>query len=99
LSAHFARIEDGHSPETEAHNIRANLVNTLELVELDPGIEAAADDLYAVTAAFVTSHQQRDHGPERRDRRVLREAFLRLQDKLTGARPSDKALGRGLEAG
>ena len=47
------RIENGESAEAEAHNIRAYLVNTLELVERDRGIEAAADDLYAVAAAFL----------------------------------------------
>jgi hypothetical protein len=93
----LTRIEKGESAEAEAHNIRAYLVNTLELVERDSGIEAAADDLYAVVAAFVTGHQQAEHGPERRDRRVLREAFLRLQAKLAASQPSDKAKAMGLE--
>ena len=51
----ITRIEGGESREVEAHNIRAYLVNTLELVDRDPGIEAAADDLYAVAAAFVAA--------------------------------------------
>jgi hypothetical protein len=34
--------------EAELHNVRAFLLNILELVEGDPGIEAASDDLYAV---------------------------------------------------
>ena len=91
------RIENGESAEAEAHNIRAYLVNTLELVERDPGIEAAADDLYAVAAAFLEGHQRAEHGPERRGRRVLREAFLRLEAKLGAGRPSDKATAMGLE--
>ena len=92
----IARIEGGESQEVEAHNIRAYLLNTLELVDRDPGIEAAADDLYAVAAAFGAAHQP-GHGPERRDRRVLREALLRLEAKLTAARPSEKARSMGLQ--
>ena len=90
----LVRVEKGESAEAEADNIRAYLVNTLELIERDPGIEAAADDLYAVVVAFVMGHQQAEHGP---DRRVLREAFLRLQDKLAASRPSDKATAMGLD--
>ena len=93
----LARVENGEGAEAEAHNIRAYLVNTLELVERDPGIEAAAEDLYGVVAAFVTGHQEAEHGPERRDRRVVCEAFLRLEAKLAAGRPSDKARGMGLE--
>ena len=93
----LTRIQNGESPEAEAHTIRAYLVNTLELVERDPGIEAAADDLYAMVAGFVTGHEQAEHGPDRRDRRVVREAFLRLQDKLAASRPSDKAKAMGLD--
>jgi hypothetical protein len=59
----LTRIEKGESAEAEAHNIRAYLVNTLELVERDSGIEAAADDLYAVVAAFVTGHQKPSMAP------------------------------------
>lgn len=92
----LARIDGGEGAETEAHNIRAYLVNTLELTDRDSGIEAAADDLYATARAFAVGHAQADHGPERRDRRVLREAFLRLQEKLSEARLSEKARGMGL---
>jgi len=90
----LARIEQGDGADTELHNVRAYLVNTLELIERDPGIEAAADDLYATAAAFVA-----DQGPEhgRRDKRVLQEAFLRLREKLAGAAPSEKARGMRLE--
>jgi hypothetical protein len=93
----LTRIENGDGAEAEAHNVRAYLVNTLELVERDPGIEAAADDLYGVVAAFVTGHQNAEHGSERRDRRVVREAFLRFQAKLAASRPSEKATAMGLE--
>jgi len=94
----LARVEKGDGEEErEVHSIRAYLVNTLELIERDPGIEAAADDLYGTATAFVAGQGRPKDGSERRDRRVLREAFLRLRDKLARARPSDKARGMGLE--
>jgi hypothetical protein len=42
------RIRAGEAAAAELHNVRAYLVNILELVERDPGIEAASDDLYSV---------------------------------------------------
>jgi len=66
-------------------------------LERDPGIEAAADDLYATVMAFVTTHKDAEHGSERRDRRVVREAFLRLEAKLAAGRPSDNARALGLD--
>jgi hypothetical protein len=93
----LTRIESRDNAEAEAHNIRAYLLNTLELTDRDPGIEAAADDLYATIMAFVAGQAQPEHGPERRDQRVLREAFLRLCGKLSAAKPSDKAQAMGLE--
>ena len=39
------RIETGDSAEAELHNLRAYLINILELIERDPGIEAASDDV------------------------------------------------------
>ena len=94
----LSRVEKGDgAEEREVHNIRAYLVNTLELIERDPGIEAAADDLYATATAFVAGQGRPTDGSERRDQRLLREAFLRLREKLAGARPSDKARGMGLE--
>src|SRR6188472_3257368 len=93
----LARLQEGDGAETEAHNICAYLVNTLELTDRDAGIEAAADDLYATATAFVAGQARPEDGSQRRDARVLREAFLRLRDKLASARPSDKARGMGLE--
>src|SRR5688572_29855563 len=58
----LGRVEKGDDAETEAHNIRAYLVNTLELIDSDPDIDAAADELYATVATYVTA------GCEREDR-------------------------------
>src|SRR5829696_1507083 len=41
------RIRAGEGSELDLQNVRAYLLNILELVERDPGIEAASDDLYA----------------------------------------------------
>ena len=67
------RIRNSDSAEAELHNVRAYLVNILDLVERDPGIEAASDDLYQVAAVLA-------EGTEKGTRmaRLLSEAFLRF---------------------
>jgi len=47
------RFRAGDNADAELHNVRAYLVNVLELVERDPGIEAASDDLYQVAAVLA----------------------------------------------
>ena len=84
------RIETGDSAEAELHNLRAYLINILELIERDPGIEAASDDLYSVAKELVV---EPGRGP-RISR--LREALLRLGDRLASARPSEQARHLGL---
>jgi hypothetical protein len=49
------RIRAGEGAEVELHNVRAYLLNILELVERDPGIEAASDDLYAVAKELAAT--------------------------------------------
>jgi len=85
------RIRAGDNAEAELHNVRAYLVNILELVERDPGIEATSDDLYQVAAVLT---EGTDKGT--RMARLLNEAFLRLGDRLAFARPSERALQMGL---
>jgi hypothetical protein len=85
------RIHAGEGAEAELHNVRAYLVNVLDLVERDPGIEAASDDLYAVAQRLAEGN---DKGP--RMRRLLVEAFQRFHDRLALARPSERALQMGL---
>jgi hypothetical protein len=85
------RIQAGDAVEAELHHVRAYLLNILELVERDPGIEAASDDLYAVA-------KEVSGGPDRGTRMswLLQEAFLRFGDRLRSARPSQQARGIGL---
>jgi hypothetical protein len=80
------RIRAGDGAEAELHNVRAYLLNILELVERDPGIEAAsavAKEL-AVGAARGTRAS------------LVQEAFMRFGDRLTSARPSEQARKMGL---
>ena len=86
------RIRAGESAEGELHNVRASLVNILELVQRDPGIEAASDDLYQVAAVLA---EDTDKGT--RMVRLLNEAFLRFRDRLEMARPSERPMQMGLE--
>jgi hypothetical protein len=85
------RIRNGDSAEAELHNVRAYLINILDLVERDPGIEAASDDLYQVAAVLA---QGTDKGP--RTSRLLNEALLRFRERLALAQPSERALQMGL---
>src|SRR5215218_2452246 len=83
------RIQAGDAVEAELHNVRAYLLNILELVDRDPDIEAASDD-YAVAKQF-------SGGPRgARMSKLLHEAFLRFGDRLRSARPSEQARVIGL---
>ena len=76
-------IRTGKGVESELHTVRACLLEVLDLVERDPGIEAASDDLYSVARNVAC-------GPDRGLRmcRLLSEAFLRFRARLDTARPS-----------
>jgi hypothetical protein len=75
--------------DTDLHDISAYLMNTVELIEREPCTEAAA--LHATATAFSFGQGRPKDGLERRDRRVLRKAFLRLHKKVASARPGDNA--------
>ena len=78
-------IRTGKGVESELHTVRACLLEVLDLVERDPGIEAASDDLYSVARNVAC-------GPDRGRRmsRLLHEAFLRFRDPLDTAQPSGR---------
>jgi hypothetical protein len=96
----LARIEEWEAGDTGLHHLRADLLSLLELVERDSGIEAAVDDLYASASRFVAARQQGaeegDAQPDRRGVRLLREARLRLSQRLDGAIPNAHAKRLGL---
>jgi hypothetical protein len=90
-----ARIEAGQGVATEAHNVRTYLISLLEIVERDPGLDAAADDLHAACTAFAEAAEKA--GPDQRQRRLLREAVIRFKDRLPAARPNEAARRLGLQ--
>jgi hypothetical protein len=64
------------------------LINCMRLLERNPGIEAAAADLYAAASVLVTD-STRGAQPLTRKLRLFREARLRFRQRLTAARPSE----------
>jgi hypothetical protein len=64
------------------------LIDVMQVVERNPGLDAAAADLYGAAAAIV-----RDNGvhavPYARKLRLLREARVRFRERITVGRPSE----------
>jgi hypothetical protein len=89
------RIEAREDTEAELHNLRAYLINVLDLVERDPGIDAAVDDLDEAARALAGAVRDgRALTPSQH--RMPREAFLRFRDRLLNASPSEGARRMGL---
>src|SRR4051812_24936070 len=86
----LTQLEQPEHVQTGLHNLRAHLLNLLELIERDAGTPAAVDDLLSTATAF--------HGGDHPARaRLLREAFQRFQDRLPSARLSEHGRTMGLE--
>ena len=68
--------------------LQNRLIDLMRAVERDPGLEAAAADLFGAASAVV-----RDNGvgaqPHARKMRLLREARTRFRDRIGTARPSE----------
>jgi hypothetical protein len=64
------------------------LINCMRLLERNPGIEAAAADLYVAATALVKYSTLGLH-PLARHQRLFREAHQRFRDRLVSARPSE----------
>lgn len=79
-------IEKGEGARPELDRLRGRLIDILDIIESNPGIEAAADDLYEVAARAVTG-SAREPQLHSRARRIIREAVLRLKERLVSARP------------
>lgn len=52
VQAAIALIEKGEGDRPELDNLRGHLIDILHVIERNPGIEAAADDLYEIAANF-----------------------------------------------
>ncbi len=87
----LAAIEQGGG-QSELRSLRKLLqellLNCMSLLERNPGIEAAASDLYAAASALVTDGA-RNSQPLARKLRLLREARRRFTQRLAAARPSE----------
>jgi len=85
-------IEQGDGRTAELDTLRGNLIDILENVERNPGIEAAANDLYDIAAGTVVANAQ-ERQLTNRGRRVLRDALMRLKERLATAQPVDRTRG------
>ncbi len=81
-----ALIENGEGDRPELDHLRGHLIDILDIIERNPGIEAAADDLYEIAARAVTG-SARERSSLSRGRRIIREAALRFRDRLITALP------------
>ncbi len=91
----LTKIEAREGAAAEVHNLCAYLLNVLALVDRDPGIDAAADDLHEAARALVAA--DRDERPlSPSQRRLPQEAYFRFRDRLLNARPSEAARRIGL---
>ena len=92
IAAAVSRIEQNYEAETELHNVKAYLLNLLDLVERSPGIQAAADDLDRAVEALALTTNIDGSALLAKRQRILRDALLRFQQRIGSARPSAKAL-------
>ena len=92
----IARIELGEGAEAALREMRASLLEIQAMVERDPGIRMAADDLYEAAAALVAGKSAGPDLADVRRWRLLKEAGFRLCARLASAQPSEKARMMGL---
>lgn len=67
--------------ESDLHDLRVLLINIMGLLKRDPGIESAADDLYAAATALVKDHVA-NVPPAARRLRFLNASRERLRQRL-----------------
>ncbi|WP_336491956.1 hypothetical protein [Methylobacterium nigriterrae] len=89
------RILDGEEAGLVLGALQSYLDDLRILIERHPGIEAAASDLLATAAAFISASQTTS-GADTRQRRFLAEAALRFTARLEAAQPSESARRVGL---
>ncbi len=76
-------IEQG-GQTVDLRDLATHLVRALRLFERNPGIEAAADDLYAAAAALVGKNTMLSQSTAR-GRRLLKGAHMRFCSRLEAA--------------
>ncbi|MFC4172896.1 hypothetical protein ACFOYU_12595 [Microvirga sp. GCM10011540] len=92
ISYVLTRVEQGGG-SADLHDLEQHLVDTVSLFQRNPGIEAAANDLYAAAAIHVADYAARSQ-PVARKLRLLREAHLRFSDRLTASAGASVARDR-----
>ena len=92
----LSRLERTPDSEAGLGDLRSQISQHSLVGGTDPGIEAAADDLFNAAAAVV---RVVDDGDSRiRHKRIMNEANLRFRERLVTAMPSQQALKLGLTA-
>ncbi|MBX9933113.1 MAG: hypothetical protein K2Y56_16510 [Methylobacterium sp.] len=77
------QVSQGRNAKEAAATIRANLIDLLSLLDRNPGLDAAADDLQKSVHAIVEAGDR--GGVEDRQMRLLTEAHARYKDRLEAA--------------
>ncbi|WP_243375327.1 hypothetical protein [Microvirga solisilvae] len=87
--------------DSDLHDLRVLLINTMSLMKRDPGVEASVDDLYAAAKAIVRDATLGMH-PVSRNIRFVRSALARFSERVPVvaglSEPDDSLRFRGLEA-
>ncbi|GEO19466.1 hypothetical protein [Microvirga aerophila] len=87
--------------QSDLPDLRVLLIDVMGLLKRNPGVEAAADDLYAAAAA-VAMDTHEDWQPATRKRRLLTDASLRFCGRTRRAaeegEPEDRLILRGIAA-
>ena len=92
LEGAVARMERGDGADAALREIGTFLLDLLTLVERDPGLELAADDLYEAAAILAGGPSIADA----RRWRLLRDAARRFRERLDAAHPGERARRLGL---
>lgn len=92
----LARISAQDDIEGQLHALRGHVVELLALIERNPGIEAAADDLYTAAQLFVVAQRANATFNNRARLRPLQDALMRFQERITTTQPSGFAKEIGL---
>jgi hypothetical protein len=86
------RVAEGEGGEGALRELEAFLIEILALVERDPGLALAADDLHRAAAMIVGDLRPGREGADVRRRRLLLDAARRFRARLDAAGPSRACL-------
>lgn len=87
----IAQIARGEGAQAALREMSAFLLDLLTLVERDPGLELAADDLYEAAAMLAADRRPGPTALDPRRWRLLKDAARRFRARLDSACPSGAA--------